>query len=77
MVGVGQNDYVVDIIILSKFEWEYVMRMNWEIGVDEREREEEIERKSEKRKKGVKSWLVFSCVLPRSSSKNKVFFVNP
>ena len=51
------------------------MRMNWEIGVDEREREEEIERESEKRKKGVKSWLVFPCVLPRSSSKNKVFFI--
>ena len=31
-------------------------RVNWEIGVDEREREEEIERESEKRKKGVK-WL--------------------
>ena len=49
--------------------------MLWEIGVDEREREEEIERESKKMKKGVKSCFVFSCVLPRSSSKNKVFFV--
>ena len=34
-------------------------RVNWEIGVDEREREEEIERESKKRKKGVKMLACF------------------